>query len=222
MRHNARMGKRLLLPMLLLALTACGDDDSPAIETPIAEKPPVREMTEEEKRALMLAEAIATRPAPVAMQRVTDDATGISIAFPKPWRVDRTPNVVFQAWASKQGALDPDGKYVPHVTVTSFADAERTLEEHVALMRETTPAARPGLKDVFVGPRKLGADDAHTYRYTLPWQDGVIVEEAVVVKHGDRFCIVVASCHKEDRTAFTRTYALILQSLQWREPKQPK
>ena len=56
---------------MVLGLPACGDD-----EIPVPTIAPAPEISAYEK-------AIASRPAPMAMVRQRDEATGISIAFPK-------------------------------------------------------------------------------------------------------------------------------------------
>lgn len=195
--------------MAVLWLPACGDDDEPSVPT-IAPPP---EMTEYEK-------VIASRPPPRAMVRQRDDATGISVAFPKGWRVDRKPNVVLQAWASKDGPAS--GRYVENVTVTHFEAPDVTLDQYLATMRENTSAARPGLEEVVSGARKLGDREARLYRYTLPWKRGRIVEEATIVSQDGHICVIVGSCHIDDRPSFATTYTIIVQSLQWPRPDPNK
>ena len=209
---------RSILLVSLAGLCGCGD------EPPIPNIAPAREMTAAEKKAaarMTPAErAAATRPAPLAMRRERDPKTGISIGFPTTWRVDRPATALFQAWADKAG---PSGDhYVEHITVTHFELPGVSLDEHLATMRENTPAVRPGLKEVVSGARRIGSRDARLFRYTLPWTEGRISEEVTILKQGAHFCVVVGSCHVGDRATFASTYSIILHGVRWQPPAPKK
>ena len=134
--------------------------------------------------------------------------------------MDRSPSVVYQAWAS----ADSPGadRYVENVKVTSFEAPDVTLDEHLATMREDTPVGRPGFNEVVSGARRLGDREARFYRYTLPWKRGRVVEEVTILGHEGRICLVVGACHEDDRPTFATTYTIILQSLQWQPVKPNK
>lgn len=210
------MNRLPIVFVLLLWLPGCGDDEPVLDEhlnepgTMAVQAPP--ELSEYEK-------VIASRPKPQALKRQHDATSGVSMSFPANWRVDRNANVVYQVWASKDGPAAE--RYVENITVTTFEAPDTSLDEHLATMRENTPAVRPGLKEIMHGARKVGDLMGRIFRYSLPWKKGNISEEVTILKHDGRFCVIVGSCHEDDREQFATTYKLILQSLQWKIP-EPK
>ena len=68
----------------------------------------------------------------------------------------------------------------------------------------------------------LGDWDARLIRYSRPWKQGRVVEEATLVKQDDHFCVIVGSCHTNEHSTFATTYTLIVQSLLWTTAEPPR
>ena len=196
MRRMVRPGSLFLV----MALAACGDDK------PTVPDIPERELSGYEK-------VLASRPPPRAMSRQRDDATGISVAFPKGWRVERDGEVVYRAQSN------PDSeRHFAQKVVVQHVEFDGTLDAYLEQLRQKKQTEHRELEEIVSGGRRIGDWEGRTYRYRYPWKRGRVVEEVMVFQQDERLCVVTGICHEIDRPTFTLTFTIILQSFQWPKP----